>query len=72
MSFAREVKKELLGIDNLNCCQNAEFAGILHLLAEVSISFKGLSISIKTPINSVIRHLLPIFKHKYGLDGELG
>ena len=30
MSFAREVKKELLGIDNLSCCQNAEFAGILH------------------------------------------
>ena len=72
MSFAREVKKELLGIDNLKCCQNAEFAGILHLLAEVGISFQGLSISLKTPINSVIRHLLPIFKHKYGLDGELG
>lgn len=72
MSFAREVKKELLSVDNLNCCQNACFAGILHLLADVSISSKGLSISLKTPINSVIRYLLPIFKHKYSLDGELG
>ena len=71
MSFAREVKKELLGIDNLNCCQNAVFAGILHLLADVSISIGSLNISIKTPINSVIRYLLPIFKHKYNLDGEL-
>ena len=71
MSFAREVKKELLGIDNLSCCQNAEFAGILHLLAEVGISIGGLSISVKSPINGVIRYLLPIFKHKYGLDGEL-
>ena len=71
MSFAREVKKELLGIDNLICCQNAEFAGILHLLAEVGISIGGLSISVKSPINGVIRYLLPIFKHKYGLDGEL-
>ena len=71
MSFAREVKKELLGIDNLNCCQNAVFAGILHLLADVSISIGSLNISIKSPINSVIRYLLPIFKHKYNLDGEL-
>ena len=39
MSFAREVKKELLNIKNQTCCSHAEFAGIIHSLAEVGITF---------------------------------
>ncbi|MBQ8293340.1 MAG: DNA-binding protein WhiA [Bacilli bacterium] len=71
MSFAREVKKELLGVDNLPCCAEAQIAGIFHSLAEVGISLKGMSITLKSPINSIIRHVIPFIKRKYGLEGEL-
>ena len=71
MSFAREVKKELLNIENQTCCSHAEFAGIIHSLAEVGITFGGMSITLKSPINSIIRHILPYMKHNHQIEGEL-
>lgn len=71
MSFAREVKKELLSINNLVCCSDAQIAGIMHSLAEVGISIGGMNVTLKSPINSVIRYVLPYMKHKYDLEGEL-
>lgn len=71
MSFASEVKKELLGTNNLICCNDALIAGIVHSLAEVGISFGGMSITLKTPINSIIRHVIPFMKRNYQLEGEL-
>ncbi len=71
MSFASEVKKELLSTNNLICCHNAQIAGILHSLADVGISQGGMSITLKTPINSTIRYIIPFIKRKYHLEGEL-
>lgn len=71
MSFASEVKKELLSTNNLVCCNNAQVAGIIHSLAEVGISFGGMSITLKTPINSIIRYVIPFIKRNYQLEGEL-
>lgn len=71
MSFAREVKKELLNIDNLPCCSHAQIAGIMHSLAEVGISLGGMNITLKSPINGIIRYVLPYMKHNYELEGEL-
>ena len=36
MSFATEVKKELLGLDLTPCCKKALIAGILHGIGEVA------------------------------------
>ena len=71
MSFAREVKKELLGVDNLMCCVNAQVSGIIHSLAEVGLSMGGMSITLKSPINSIIRYVIPYLKRNHKLEGEL-
>lgn len=71
MSFAREVKKELLAVDNLMCCVKAQVSGIIHCLAEVGLSVGGMSITVKSPINSIIRYVIPYLKHNYQLEGEL-
>lgn len=71
MSFAREVKKELLSVDNLMCCVNAQVSGIIHCLAEVGISMGGMSLTLKSPINSIIRYVIPYLKRNYQLEGEL-
>ena len=71
MSFAREVKKELLSIDNLPCFYHAQVAGIMHSLAEVGITLGGMNVTIKSPINSIIRYILPYMKHNYQIEGEL-
>lgn len=71
MSFAREVKKELLSVDNLMCCVNAQVSGIIHSLAEVGLSMGGMSITLKSPINSIIRYVIPYLKRNHQLEGEL-
>ncbi len=71
MSFAREVKKELLNMNNLECCVHAQIAGIIHSLAEIGIALGGMNITFKSPINGIIRYILPYMKHHYQLEGEL-
>lgn len=71
MSFARDVKKELLSVDNMMCCVSAQVSGIVHCLAEVGISIGGMSLTLKSPINSIIRYVIPYLKRNYQLEGEL-
>lgn len=66
MSFASEVKKELLNIEDLNdCCKNALIYGILQGCSEIVITSSGYKLIVKTTILNVIKILLPLLKSRY-------
>lgn len=70
MSFATEVKKELLSIDTMPCCKDALVAGILQGNGEIVIGGKSIKLTVKSPMPSVIRYLAPVLKQKYNLQTE--
>ena len=70
MSFASEVKKELLGIDTMPCCKDAMAAGILQGASEIVLSGGQMHLTIKSVLPSVIRYLAPSLKAKYQLETE--
>ena len=58
MSFASEVKKEILAIDDISkCCKCALVFGILQGTAEITIS-NGIKLTIKSSILNVIKSTL--------------
>lgn len=71
MSFAGDVKKELMGLDNFSCCKKAMIAGILQGSSEVVISGGKLKVVIKTYLPSLLRFLLPEFKKNYEINPEI-
>ena len=70
MSFATEVKKELLNIDTMPCCKDALVAGILQGNSEIVLGGKSIKLIVKSPMPSVIRYLAPVLKQKYDLKTE--
>lgn len=70
MSFATEVKKELLSIDTMPCCKDALVAGILQGNSEIVLGGKSIKLIVKSPMPSVIRYLAPVLKQKYDLKTE--
>ncbi len=71
MSFASEVKKELLSIDNLPCCQQAVTSGILQGAADVSLTSQGVKLIIKSHLSNVLKFLVPYLRKKYGTNAEI-
>lgn len=71
MSFAREVKKELLNFKSEECCQNAMTIGLLHGSAEVVLTSEGQKIVIKSHLSQLLRYLLPILRTKYQIDPSI-
>ena len=56
MSFASEVKKELLNISSLDeCCKKAVLYGLLQGNSEIMITSSGLKIVVKSTILNVLK-----------------
>ena len=70
MSFATEVKKEILGNDYSDVCQKAIVAGILQGSAEIILKDNELSLRLTSFMPSIIRFLVPFFKKVYQINVE--
>ena len=70
MSFASEVKKELLTVENADCCKRAMIMGILHGTAEIVISERK-KIMLKSHLPQLLRYIIPILRADYGVDPTL-
>ena len=69
MSFASEVKKELLSIeDTSNCCKNAMLFGILQNSSDIVFNRSGIKIVVKSHILSVIQQLKSFLLKKYKVE----
>lgn len=69
MSFASEVKKEILTIDELSkCCKKALTFGILQGTSEISINKSGVKLIIKSPILNAIKIIIPLLKEEYHIQ----
>ncbi len=69
MSFASEVKKELLALeDTSKCCQNAIIFGILQNSSDIVFSRDGIKLIIKSHILAIIQHLVVHLKKKYKIE----
>ena len=69
MSFASEVKKELLNeeIEN-DCCKKALLYGLLQGSSEIVITSSGLKIIVKTTLINVIKVMSSILKELYSVN----
>lgn len=73
MSFASEVKKEILAKDDISkCCQKALLFGILQGTSEINITNQHISITIKSPILNAIKVAIPLLKEQYEIVIEDG
>lgn len=75
MSFASEVKKELLGInDSSICCQKSLMLGMLHGSSDLVLSKEGIKIVVKSYILAAIQKAKQILNNLYNIvtDVEYG
>lgn len=73
MSFASEVKKEILNIEDISiCCKNALLFGLLQGSSEISIGSGGVKLIIKSSILNVIKTVISILKEQYGIQIDEG
>lgn len=69
MSFASEVKKELLNISSLdNCCKKAVLYGLLQGNSEIMITSSGMKIVVKSTILNVLKVMIPLLKELYDVN----
>ncbi len=69
MSFASEVKKELLNITSLdNCCKKAVLYGLLQGNSEIMITSSGMKIIVKSTILNVLKVMMPLLKELYDVN----
>ncbi len=69
MSFASEVKKELLNISSLDeCCKKAVLYGLLQGNSEIMITSSGLKIVVKSTILNVLKIMIPLLKELYNVN----
>ena len=68
MSFASEVKKELLNISSLDeCCKKAVLYGLLQGNSEIMITSSGLKIVVKSTILNVLKIMITLLKELYNV-----
>ena len=65
MSFANEVKKEILTAVETKSEQRAFTFGVLQSLASIILSSNGVKIQIKSPILNIIKKVLPVLKEQF-------
>lgn len=69
MSFASEVKKELLNISSLDeCCKKAVLYGLLQGNSEIIITSSGLKVVVKSTILNVLKIMIPLLKELYNVN----
>lgn len=71
MSFASNVKSELLGVKADNCCKLAELSALLKIHGNVGISSNGLSIEFHTTNLQISRKVISSLKELYLVDVEI-
>ena len=71
MSFASNVKSELLNIKAEKHCMLAELAGLLRVNGEVLISSNGLRIEFHTTNLAIARHTIKSIKNLYNIEVEI-
>ena len=71
MSFASDLKKDIVNYDFLDASLKAELYGILKLKSELTISSNKLSIMIKTTSLNLSRRIIYIIKKLYHIDIEI-
>ena len=69
MSFASEVKKELLNTDDLSPeCKKAMLYGIIINSSEIAFSKNGLKIIVNSSLLNVLKFALPLLRDIYGIN----
>ncbi len=71
MSFASEVKKELLSLEVDSCCKDAIVAGILQGNSEIILANLNVKLLVKSPLSGVLRYISPILKKKYEVQTQI-
>ncbi|MEC9484750.1 MAG: DNA-binding protein WhiA [Candidatus Izemoplasma sp.] len=71
MSFATNVKSELITVKANTCCELAELAALLRINGEVTISSNGVRIDFHTTNIGVARHVVERVKRLYKTEVEL-
>ena len=71
MSFASDVKSELLTIKADNCCILAELSALLKIHGDIHISSNGLSIEFQTTNMQIARKVIKSVKDMYHVDIEI-
>ena len=71
MSFASEVKKEILSNEDISiCCKKALLFGILQGTSEITIGRGGVKLKIKSSILNVIKTIISCLKDEYEINIE--
>lgn len=73
MSFASEVKKEILGLNEVNkCCKKALLFGMLQGSSEIIIGNHEIKLLLKLPILNAIKIIIPLLKEQYQINIDDG
>ncbi len=71
MSFASEIKKELINIEADKCCYRAEIAAIIRMNAELSVGKHSLTLDIQTENVAIARRIFILIKETYNYKIEI-
>lgn len=71
MSFASEIKKELINIEADKCCYQAELAAIIRMNAELSIGKHSLTLDVQTENVAIARRIYILIKETYNYKIEI-
>ena len=72
MSFATEVKKEILTITDNKKEQIAFTFGVLLGSSSIILSSNGVKLQIKSPILNVIKKIVPVLKEQFNIKADIG
>jgi len=71
MSFASNVKSELLTNKADNCCNLAELSALLKIHGDVHLSSDGLSVEFNTTNLQIVRKVITFIKELYRIDVDI-
>lgn len=71
MSFAKDVKKELVNLELTDCCLKAQLSALIMLNANIILTNKGFKIEYRTTSLSITRLLVSSFKRLYQVNAEI-
>ena len=71
MSFASEIKKELINIESDKCCYRAELSAIIRMNSELSVGKNFLTLDVQTENAAIARRIYILIKETYNYRIEL-